>query len=92
MKVDFASITTQEFADEFYPICKEQIHHYITRNPEILIFDNQSFKGIYSDVKNERNKIAHEFLWNNNNFTEGMFVKFLKTYYTIYFCAKKIVA
>ncbi len=80
----FNKIRMIDFTSVFYPICKKQIKQYIDRAGSTLIFEQETFKDIYKEVKAERNRIAHEFTWNNNNFTAGMLVKFLKTYYVLY--------
>ncbi len=88
---DFDSITINEFTTVFYPVCKKQIKQFIDRAGDTTLFENESFKDIYKAVKNERNRIAHEFTWTNNNFTAGMLVKFLKTYFVLYQYALKLI-
>lgn len=81
---DYDSISTNDFTATFYPVCKKQISQYIARAGIKTLFEQETFKDIYKAVKDERNRIAHEFTWTNNNFTAGMLVKFLKTYYVLY--------
>lgn len=88
---DYNSITISDFTSVFYPVCKKQIKQYIDRAGDTTLFENEPFKDIYKAVKNERNHIAHEFTWTNNNFTAGMLVKFLKTYYVLYLYALTLI-
>lgn len=81
---EFNKISMNDFTSVFYPICEKQIKQHIDRAGTKLLFEQETFRDIYKEVKSERNRIAHEFTWNNNNFSAGMLVKFLKTYYVLY--------
>lgn len=89
---DVSKISVEDFKNEFYPVCEGQIKYTISQSGENFIFDNESFKDVYRAVKDERNKISHEFYWSKNNFTSGMLIKFLKVYYTVYKVAIFIIS
>ena len=88
---DYNNLKIEDFTNIFYPVCQQQIKQQINMSGETCLFERESFKEIYQSVKKERNKIAHEFSWQNNNFSAGMIVKFLKVYYVIYCYATSIL-
>lgn len=88
---NYNDIRINDFTNVFYPVCEKQIKQCVARTGGDTLFEQESFEEIYKAVKSERNRIAHEFTWTNNNFTAGMLVKFLKTYYVLYLYALTLI-
>lgn len=92
--LDLNTVKTIDFKKKFLNATEKNIFQSLDRSGEIFIFEKESFSSIYKAIKKQRNIFSHSGLFNideGNDFSDKMFIKFLKIYYAVYLIAKKIL-